>query len=299
MDDQFTRSYSILNLRPGAGWDELRSAYRSLVKTWHPDRFQSDSERRRAEEKTKEITRAYKTLADYYRKHGQMPADSDSPVADAEIPATTAHTDQAVAEPVNVASVAERTTHSPDATTARPPIDWKTIAALIAAALLIYLWLLDDPSENESVSGALAGDQVIDAPHAGSIGNAAPQSAGRLFTRGSKIGDVYSIQGIPTKTENEIWHYGKSKVYFANGSVTRWESHLENPLRASLDVEPTIHNKEFFTQGSTKSEVMSLHGTPWRQTEHEWAYGPSRIFFADGLVTGWEESPLHPLKARK
>lgn len=300
MDEQFTRSYSILALQPGANWDELRSAYRSLVKTWHPDRFQLDSERQLAEEKTKEITRAYKTLADYYRKHGQTPADHDAPLSDAERPATAqAPGDQTVEKPDNVDLSAGKNAYHPAANTPRHPFSWKTLTALITAALLIYLWLLDGPSDYTSNSDAFPGSPTLGAPEVRSIGNDAPQSATQFFTHGTKIGDVYSIQGIPSKTENGIWHYGKSKIYFIDGRVSRWESHPDNPLKASHDVEPIIRSNEIFTRGSTKAEVMTLQGTPWRQTEHEWAYGSSRIFFTDGLVTGWEESPLHPLKTSR
>jgi len=300
MDEQFTRSYSILDLQPGASWDELRSAYRSLVKTWHPDRFQLDSERRRAEEKTKEITRAYKTLADYYRKHGQTPADGAAPQSEAERSAAArAADDQAVEIPDKVDMCAGKNAYHPTSDAPRHPFSWKTLTALITAALLIYLWLLDGPSENTLNSDAFPGSPTLEVPEARSIGSFASQSATQFFTHDTTIGDVYSIQGIPSKIEKGIWHYGKSKVYFIDGRVSRWESHPDNPLKASLDVEPIIRSNEIFTRGSTKAEVMTLQGRPWRQTEHEWAYGSSRIFFTGGLVTGWEESPLYPLKTSR
>mgnify|MGYP001608920372 FL=1 len=144
----------------------------------------------------------------------------------------------------------------------------------------------------------VAGNTAADAPRPGHTSNGTPQSADPFFTRGTTIGKVYAIQGIPTETGEGIWHYGKSKVYIENGSVSHWESHPDNPLKASLDIVPTGHGKEYFSRGSTKAEVRALQGTPWRQTEHEWTYGSSRIFFSGELVTGWEESPLHPFKIK-
>ncbi len=60
------RAYEVLELRQGATAAEAADAYRDLVSVWHPDRF-SHSERlsRKAEEKLKDINRAYEIL----RKH--------------------------------------------------------------------------------------------------------------------------------------------------------------------------------------------------------------------------------------
>ena len=46
--------------------DVLKSNYKRLARTWHPDKFatKSDSEKKEAEEKFKEITEAYNTLSD-------------------------------------------------------------------------------------------------------------------------------------------------------------------------------------------------------------------------------------------
>lgn len=67
-----------LNVTEKADLAELKSVYRGLVKTWHPDRFNDDAEKKlEAEEKSKYIIEAYhflvsiapetrqQTLADY------------------------------------------------------------------------------------------------------------------------------------------------------------------------------------------------------------------------------------------
>jgi hypothetical protein len=55
--------YRILEVPPDATPEQIRSAWRELTKVWHPDRFGNDEKlRRRAEEKLKEINRAYETL---------------------------------------------------------------------------------------------------------------------------------------------------------------------------------------------------------------------------------------------
>ncbi len=55
-------AYSILGLRIGASQDEIKQAYRDLVKIWHPDRFTDVEQKLQAEEKIKQINAAYEKL---------------------------------------------------------------------------------------------------------------------------------------------------------------------------------------------------------------------------------------------
>ncbi len=55
--------HEILNVSPDASIDEIRQAYRDLVKVWHPDRFRGDGRlEQKATERLKEITAAYRAL---------------------------------------------------------------------------------------------------------------------------------------------------------------------------------------------------------------------------------------------
>jgi hypothetical protein len=57
------RYYKILGLEVDAPPDQVRQAYRDLVKVWHPDRFANDPRlQQKANEKLKEINNAYKRL---------------------------------------------------------------------------------------------------------------------------------------------------------------------------------------------------------------------------------------------
>lgn len=51
----------LLNVTENAELSELRTVYKSMMKTWHPDRFQDES-RIEAEEKSKTIIEAYHFL---------------------------------------------------------------------------------------------------------------------------------------------------------------------------------------------------------------------------------------------
>ncbi len=65
--------YRTLGLAPGAGWDEVKSAFRRLARTCHPDVVGPAGTRRFAE-----ITRAYMTLKDTMAREGSSPRGSAS-----------------------------------------------------------------------------------------------------------------------------------------------------------------------------------------------------------------------------
>lgn len=52
--------YQILDISPTATREEIRSAYRTLARRWHPDRFAEGPERDWANEKMAEINAAYR-----------------------------------------------------------------------------------------------------------------------------------------------------------------------------------------------------------------------------------------------
>lgn len=61
--DEFATYYNLFNLRPGYSPQDLKEAYKRLVKQWHPDRFASDPANLKiAEEKIKTINVAYEAL---------------------------------------------------------------------------------------------------------------------------------------------------------------------------------------------------------------------------------------------
>lgn len=61
--EEIPKPHQILGLNPGASPEEVKQAYRDLVKVWHPDRFAHDDRLRLlAQDKLKEINGAYELI---------------------------------------------------------------------------------------------------------------------------------------------------------------------------------------------------------------------------------------------
>src|SRR5260221_1411991 len=87
----YSNCYATLGVTPDTDWVTLRARYKRLMGQWHPDRFSADAPGKAiAEERSKQITLAYKALEKYRRDHGALPpiefaaADAHRPEADPE-----------------------------------------------------------------------------------------------------------------------------------------------------------------------------------------------------------------------
>lgn len=61
--NRLDRYFALLELPPGVSPQEIRRAYRDLVRVWHPDRFPHEPRlQHRAQEKLKDLNEAYAVL---------------------------------------------------------------------------------------------------------------------------------------------------------------------------------------------------------------------------------------------
>jgi outer membrane protein assembly factor BamE (lipoprotein component of BamABCDE complex) len=154
---------------------------------------------------------------------------------------------------------------------------------------ILVLWIL--PASRSSVQES----------HTPANQSAAPftQTARRFFTVGSTKDEVLAVQGTPTEFTDREWKFGFSRVLFSDLRVAGWNNSTLHPLMVRmLPADPVDDQLEFFTVGSTKDEVLSLHGTPTELTEREWKYGFSSVAFEGGQVVAWDVSTLNPLRVR-
>ena len=257
----YSECYKILMTNSGCSWNELRSNYKKLIQKWHPDRFDSEPEKKAAaDEKIKYINIAYNELSTYYRKHGELPViekTADIPYKPKE---TKADTGKSSPHPKDQ----NKNKNKPGAVTKKKPV------ILTATLALVLVYGLFEFPEQENIqhkntredhSHSITtnhtdtqqavnknrvlnnnekavnnqqknnSDTSINAKHKHPIEKRKDE---KYFTYGSSIGEVIAIQGPPSKIDNDAWYYGNSIVYFNDGAVVRWEHRPESPLKARL-----------------------------------------------------------------
>lgn len=295
----YSKNYRILGIQPGGSWKQMRQAYKKLVNAWHPDRFQQDSRQKKlAEEKTKEITQAYKELAEYYKEFGVLPLATET----AEVTGTektssqkayNAHPDTESLNAEPAAILATATAVQAQKQRLKPFIRVIAAAALAAASYFVWQFMPGEPYAYRPINEGGA-NQATDKQDDNNLNQ---YSASRkYFTMGSTLGEVYSIQGVPIKTEKDIWYYGNSKVYFFKGRVVHWEESSDFPLRVTITPEMEKLDIRFFGKGSLKEEVLAAQGVPDHDAGNAWDYGLSRVYFENNRVKGWDETPHNPLR---
>ncbi len=294
MNRDYIDWYRALEVEPGCSWTQLRGSYRRLVRTWHPDRFCQQPEKKvLAEEKIKEINQAYRVLSAYHERHGNLPSANSVPDRHSIDRTPGGH-------PSRTPSAALMDSGWPSPRPSGPAAKPYRLLQLLLIGLASWaaytLWWPHQPAtvphSRHSLRGAdrPANTGLVSASVNGPTGNRA------FFTVGSTRDEVQTAQGIPSSIRNGVWYYGKSKVYFLDGTVVRWVNNPADPLSIAFGAPRMPLRPTSFTMGSTKALVKSVQGRPLLETAHEWDYGVSKVYFADGRVTGWYNSPFSPLK---
>ena len=284
----FSDCYAALEVTPDTDWKTLRANYKRLIGRWHPDRFSADPARKDiAEERCKRITLAYQALEQYRREHGVLPLIAHARNQEPDIGTASDRTGTEDRAGTVTEETADRT-HAPR----KPEHRYRVAIVLTIFVAAIYLFSRDPnavtPHDNQAADSDT--DTVTQAPP---VAQTAGESGG--ISIGSTLGEVYSIQGVPTLTQGDTWYYGKSQVRFSKGQVISWEEHPDNPLRIAPD-QPVFSGDRQFGMGSTKEHVREIQGVPVTATETVWDYGSSRVYFEHNRVVRWEASPLQPLR---
>jgi hypothetical protein len=302
MTQPYRQYYDVLGIRPGATWNDLKKTYRRQIRSWHPDQFPYHTEKKQlAEEQTKLINQAYRELGRYYRQYNALPL-SMSPPTSRSYEATPASRYPRYRHSGPASESATPTGHdTPPSPAPGRRVSVSRYAVLLLGIVSGYL-ILQPVFDPESNPVTLPDTTLANSTPTSTM--ALPTDKGgpaRLFTIGTSLGEVYSIQGVPTKTEKDIWYYGDSMIFFTQGHVADWKSTTEHPLHAQtgLSTEAGVAPPLVFGKGSTKPEVRLIQGEPLRSSERVWHYGSSLVFFENDRVVSWQESPFNLLKVRK
>lgn len=124
------------------------------------------------------------------------------------------------------------------------------------------------------------------------------------FSIGSTRLDVIAVQGNPTTTmrikplDQEIWHYGESRIAFEKGKVNEYTNSERNlkVYSGNKKAKPGHSSNRLFTIGSTKDEVIHAQGNPTSTTKMNalnkeiWQYGTSQVTFESELVCNFSNT---------
>lgn len=288
MNNPYLQHYQALEIQPGCSFEDLRYAYRRLVKEWHPDHFGHENRNLgHAESKIKDINKAFRSLSDYYKENGCLPISPEE--------ATDLNNSSAFLRPDNRQAKDRRPSHGKKASTFSVSLRLMIVGAVLGVGYVA--WKTQAQEQNAPANLATPVNSVPTDQY--QLGSRQSRETEEHFTVGSTLGDVIAVQGAPTSIEGDVWHYGQSKVYMEKGAVAKWENDSDSPLKAYI--MPTSRNPSVkqFSIGSSKQEVRAVQGAPLTENENMWEYRISRIYFKNQKVSGWYDSPLDPLKIHK
>jgi hypothetical protein len=305
--------FRLLGLKPGSKPSEVRQAYRTLVKKWHPDHHHTQPYETRAlaEKKFREIDEAYRRIARSWAKTPRSvkptPTASRWNSAQAQRPAATQ---------AREASAPQRRTGIGFRSFFKGKI---VLPVLLLTATIFILtqipsFLPDKADDTEThgpqVAENPAGDKnpSIHEPSEATRPPASvdlmpsppqvspppllqpqPEAPGTFFTLGSTSSEVRNIQGDPSRVQGQTWTYGLSEVQFRNGRVSRFDN-FDGSLRVRMQPEVSGDREipAYITIGSSEDEVLLVHGTPTRVEDNKWFYGFAELVFRYGRVAEYD-----------
>lgn len=277
------RDFKVLGLPADASPAEVKKAYRELVKRWHPDRFhqQSALERRKADERIKEITGAYHRISKEWanrKRTGATEGHSEETAQPSAGKSSTRHTSAprpASSQPNRI--IPRIRTHYQRLSAKFRSRSLKgqllslgafaAVFVILLAITSLMVWLpfpfTGNPGRSIPESGPRVqgwppredpqGKQPPGEPPPAAEGNAAPQDQpGRappsadssdldFFTLGSSQADVLRIQGPPSRVHGQVWVYGLSEIQFREGRLARYNN-FDGSLRIRLQPQPNTEN---------------------------------------------------------
>ena len=275
-----------LGLEMHASAAEIESAYLTLVKVWHPDRFQSDQKLRgAAEEKLKEINAAHDHLNSGptvekprpFVKEPEPVSEPDEAPAHESVPTEAAG--EEIADEVRTVLIRHENR-------SRPRILFKLAAAVGGVAVLALLWFAMDFFLSANPTTARPWEEfkaeVSRDVHANGL---------RLWADATANAHAPQENSLPPSPPAPRGNTS------AEAPAVKVESRL--PSRAATAAKETQHGaKPYLTSGLTPMEVLSILGNPTSSSGETMFYQGSEIEFRNGHVAGWKISSKSPIRVK-
>ena len=299
-------AYEVLGIRNFATQEEIRIAYRTMSKKYHPDLHQGDVY---YEEKFKEVQAAYDALSNFER---HMALDNYLRQISHEEAERQHHEQQSEAFPRD--SSDETDTQTTKLFNGKKRIytqrkHVKTVAIVFTVLILagwgIYSFKGSFITTNRIVAhynmelepdNSLTLPEGSDHPEGFDPVNDRVKDGGLSFSIDATKDEVRKIQGDPDNIvevnalNQVIWYYEMSSVTFDNGRVSEY-ANIGNNLQIAYYKSVKKGTKQSFSIGDTRADVLKAQGNPMttmriKPLEQEiWYYGESRVLFVKGKVS--------------
>jgi hypothetical protein len=262
-----------LELAPRATDEQIRNAYRTLVKVWHPDRFQADPRlKETADAKLKALNAAYILLT-------RIEISDEKP------------------RRPQPAATRPRPAVRPARARARFSFQLPTAVllkfGLLAGAVLVagaFLFALDGFFASDPTTG-----RVYSTARAQVVANAR-ETADTIWSQA----DHHLHTLLPAKSEAAPI----AAPITANASLLEAAAQSGDSPQSLHRREPgasraeTVKLQPYITAGLTREEVIAVLGAPTSSTETKLIYGDSELDLTSGKLSGWNIAPAALIRVK-
>jgi len=260
--------------------DQIKEAHRTLVKVWHPDRFEGDPKLKEAAgARLKAINAAYVFLTSKAGEPAARPRPSNSPSSSSNMSARPRR----------------RAARGPSFAFRMPSTKLLGFAVLGCGLLIgmLFVKAVDSYLAAQPVTGRLYSevrDGVLANFHAAAKGlwSQTGQSLQSLLPQKSA-----SVSPTVVQNENGTGPEPVASAASVNYSQTLHRREIGNAHAERVRLTPYI------TTGLTEDEVKAILGAPTGASEDRLTYGASELDFAHGKLSGWKIDPvLAPIRVK-
>lgn len=252
--------------------NEIKAAYRLLVKVWHPDRFPGDPKlKEAAEAKLKEINTAYVFLTSPAAKRIPVQRPTQDFAGDAPPAPPSAATETGKTMPTKIPSWIP-------SFRLRPAIKFLSRVGLLAVVILLgrYLWIAFDFEDS-------VGDEASEVYKSGK----------QNLLNGLEAPKRRFLDAVERDLQRFEWFRSSSESLPQPAPIT-----ADNQQQKKTHATPPPSQaapkaiRPYVTIGSTRDEILVQQGTPTASSEDKLVYGKSELYLKDNAVIGWRIDPV-------